>query len=564
MPKVISTKELFASSSKAPKTLTTAELFGKAKPPAGGMDYGQSMLYGAGQGLTFGFADEGLAGAKALYDKARDGRDFSEAYAERLPKERAELERARANSKSYMAGALGGGLATSFLPGIGWANVGKGATVAGQMGRAALAGGLAGAGESKGNLLNDQGQLAKDVALGAGTGAAFQGLLSRGSNELSKLPAFARQKSAERAVKATTGQNVRALRKMSGTTHDSAGDVEKFLGGIRKVGDDIIDEVTPSGKPLLGAFDSVEDLAPKMASARKHYGEKLGEVGKAVDSFYPEGSVDGKKIAEKLAAYAEKLPDVDRGTATIDRILTVASQFDKKGKMTFEQAKLFKNQFKHEPTNADLLVGNKDVTNKIRSIIGGQMDDTASSLEKNLSQVKMERPISVTPGGGIPPSPLGENKMSVNPDDFQKVQYIKELLGKYGHFKGKYGSFKQASDAATDRVQKNLSNRLVSPSDYGVGGMTAVASAAATGNPLMALVGVAGAAANKIARERGSSATSVALRKISELAKNPLFANKYSKKILNAAADGPTAMLGVHAVLMNTDPDYNNFFKEEY
>ena len=531
----------------------------------GGMDYGESGLYGAMQGASFNWSDEGLAGAKALYDKLVEGKDYGEAYEDRLEHEREQLERARKNPKSYMAGVAGGGLATAAIPGVGWANIGKAASLGKGMLTAGALGGVAGAGESEAGL-EDPKELLKNTAIGAGTGAAFQGVLGKGADALKKLPAFARQKAAERAVKATTGQNIRAIRKMGGTTHASAGDIDKFAAGVRKVGDDIIDEVTPSGKPLMGAFDSVEDLAPKMAGARKHYGQKLGEVGKAVDAFYPKGAVQGGNISAKLRAYAEEIPAVDQGKNLIKRINTIADEFDEAGQLTFEKAKLFKNQFKYNQDDADLLVSNKDVTNKIRGIIGGEMDETADALKNKLGEalgkVKKQGPITVTKDGGIPPAAKGD--LGVPPEQVEKVQSIKDLLDKYGHYKKKYGSFKQAADAATDRAQKNLSNRFVSPSDYGIGSSVGVASALASGNPAMLLMGAAGAAANKLARERGSSMAAVTLRKIANASKNPAFSNKYSKALVNAAGDGPTAMLGVHAVLMKTDPDYSNFFKEDY
>lgn len=572
MPNRMSSDDLFGGGKSPPKKqMTTNEIFGETEiegtpTQEKGMGYLESGLHGAGQALTFGYADEGMAAGKALYDKLIKGEDFSDSYGKRLEVERAELERARKNPKSYMSGALAGGAATSFIPGIGWANIGKGASLASNVGKAALAGGLAGSGESKGNLLENQGQLAKDIAIGAGVGGAFQGILGKGSEALKKLPMFAKQKAAERAVKATTGQNIKAIRKMGGTTHASAGDIEKFAQGVRKVGDDIIEEVTPAGKPLLGPFDSVEDLAPKMAEARKYYGGKLGEVGKAVDMFYPKGAVKSSNISDKLRKFAAEIPPIDQGKNLKARIYKIAEEFDEAGDLTFEKAKLFKNQFKYNADDADLLVSNKDVTNKIRSIIGKEMDDTAESLQKNLSKIKSSGPVTVTESGGIPPKTVsgGVDTFEVSPENFDRVQYIRDLLGQYGKYKGKYGSFKQAADAATDRAQKNLSNRFVSPSDYGVAGATGIGSAAATGNPSMLLIGAAGAAANKLLRERGSSLAAVTLKKIADMAENPLFSNKYSRVLLNASDDGPAAMLGVHSVLMNSDPEYKSFFKEKY
>lgn len=570
MPRQMSTEELFgkSSSTKPRKTMSTEELFGSdMDEPRGRMDYGTSGLYGAAQGATFGFADEGVAGLKAVYDKFMKDKSFKDAYRTRLLEERENLKRAQENPKSYMAGLMGGGVATGFIPGLGWANIGKAGTLGRQALQAGALGGLAGAGASESGV-DDLGGLAKDVLTGATVGAATQGVLGKGSQMLKRAPAVAADKAAERAVKAATGQNIKGLRNIAKTTHASAGDVDKALRNIQRAGKDILEETTESGKPLLGAFDDVETLAPKLAEARKSYGAKIGDVGKAVDTFYPSGAVQGSSIADKLRNFAEQIPPVDQGNKLIERINKIADDFDQAGNLTFEKANLFKNQFKYKADDADLLVSNKDVTNKIRSIIGGEMDDTAANLSQMLAKVPEPkiRPVTHSASGSVQPELASKMRPEqISPENFARVQEVKGLLDQYGNLKGKYGSFKALADAASDRVQKNLSNRFVSPSDYGVGSTVGLGSAMATGDPAMLLVGALGAGANKLARERGSAMGATALRKISELAQSPAFQNKYARQFMEVIDQGPAAMLAVHSALMSQDSDYAAMFgKERY
>lgn len=481
-----------------------------------------SALQGAGQGLTFGYSDEGIAAAKTLRDKFVHGdkSDFSEIYARNVAKERADLVDAqKANPGSYIGGNVAGSLPTLLIPGLG---IAREAGLAATLGKAALQGGLMASGESTANPLSDPQQFATDTAEGAAIGGATQGLFSGVGSVLNKLtPTALKELAAERAVKAATGQNVSALRKITGTTLGSAGDVGAAEAGIRKVGTDILDQ------GALGATDTVEDLAPKLAEARKTFGGKIGEVATAIDAVVPE-AVDSKKIASEILDYASSIPETVAGKKLQERLVAEAANFEQLPGMSFTMAQDFKNQFKFKPVDADALISNQDATNKIRSIIGSNMDETAEKIA----------------AGG------GEGA---------------ELIGQYKDFKSKYGSFKAASDAATDRVQKNLSNRFVSPSDYalgiGAGGATYLAGQAQGkdgGSGLETLgYGALAAFANKQARTRGSSLAAVTAHTLGNLfEKSPQFAKTFGQLILDAAQRGPASLVATHNLLLKDDPQY--------
>lgn len=131
----------------------------------------ESFLRGGWQGLTFGLGDE-LAGATdaVFTDKTyEEGRDESR---------RLNAAAEAANPKSYLAGDMGGSVATAFVPGLGALNAAKGARLAQVAGKAALQGGLTGFGkseeESAGGLLADT---AKGAMIGGALGTAGHGLM---------------------------------------------------------------------------------------------------------------------------------------------------------------------------------------------------------------------------------------------------------------------------------------------------------------------------------------------------------------------------------------------------
>jgi hypothetical protein len=129
-----------------------------------GIDTESSFLGALGQGASFGFSDEILAGARAA-----GGADYDKA----LQAERDALRRYRGeNPGKAAAGEIAGGLATGFVPVLGQVGrAAQGASMARQAATAAAGGaalgGLAGFGSAEGDL--------GDRLAGAGMGAALGG-----------------------------------------------------------------------------------------------------------------------------------------------------------------------------------------------------------------------------------------------------------------------------------------------------------------------------------------------------------------------------------------------------
>jgi hypothetical protein len=317
----------------------------------------------------------------------------------------------------------------------------------------------------------------------------------------------------QRAVKATTGESISALRKLTKTTLQDAGDIEKAERAISRVGSDVLDEGS------IKALSTVEDIAPRLSESRKKYGAMIGEVGAQVDKINPK-SVDAKKIADKITDFANSIPGTSAGKRLQEKLIDEAANFETLGKMSFEDAQKFKNQFKFKPQDADALISNQDATNSIKRIISKEMDDAVEKV------------------GG------------------------KELAEKYATAKSKYDAFKSSSSAATDRVQKNLSNRFISPSDYGVGiGTGFLSSVGSEGSEESKIkniaIGALGAMGHKFLRTRGSSLSAVTANSISNtLKKSPDFVKKYGEVIAGAASKGPVVLNSTHRYLMQNNPDY--------
>lgn len=462
----------------------------------------ESGLRGAAQGVTAGFADEAggaikaIPGAMAAYMNPQQSYSLSDlvkSYKSGRDEYRKNDALARQdNPLAFGTGEVAGTIGTAFIPG---GQVAKGASFLQKAKGAAAMGAIQGAGTSQADLTEGNIEdLAKDTAEGALIGTTIQGAGSALGPVATGIADRTKNLAESRAVKAVTGQNISAFRQITGTTLKSAGAIQKAEDKITKVGRDILDE-----PGVLTPLSKVEDAAPKLAEAADKYGQLIGSVGHEIDKAIP-NAVDGKSIANKLTDYAANIPETVGGKNLQEKILAEAANFEKKGSLGFEEAQLWKNQFKYNPVDADALISNKDATNAIRGIIGSEMDKTAQTIAKAAGN-------------------SAEDKA------------LKDLVEQYGAFKEKYGSFKSASDAATDRVLKNQTNRFLSPSDQGLGAVAGLAQSGIHGaiSPSTLAMGLGAAAANKFARERGSA---LAARSADTLSK--MFQSQNTKEFMNA------------------------------
>lgn len=209
----------------------------------------ESALRGVKQGATLGFGDE-ITGAleSAFTDKTyRQSRDEARAN------DRAAEE---AHPLAYGAGEIGGGIASSFVPGLGAA--GAGAKLGAVALRGAAQGALMGVGSSEADLTQgDVVGVARDAAVSGALGGATAGI----------------------AGKLLHGAPERVEKRLLGNITDGATATQRdrVVGRAgSKVGDVL--EAIKGDKAIRAAGDDAHKLAPAIQSAIETTGSKLDTV----------------------------------------------------------------------------------------------------------------------------------------------------------------------------------------------------------------------------------------------------------------------------------------------
>jgi len=183
--------------------------------PEQGPSQGEAALRGVGQGATARFADELVGGARALA-AGGDIRGLPERYRKERDAERARNKAAEeAHPKTYLAGELGGAVATSFIPGMG---IARGATLAAGAARAGAQGAVAGLGGSEADLTKGEvGQAAEDALTGGAVGAGTFGALKGAGRLVRGAPARVENRILSESLKGVPGNTqTKALERIGG------------------------------------------------------------------------------------------------------------------------------------------------------------------------------------------------------------------------------------------------------------------------------------------------------------------------------------------------------------
>lgn len=159
----------------------------------------ESAARGFAQGASLGFADEISGGVEALWEKAKgDPAEFGLLYKKHRDESRANFDKASDdNPSAYLAGEVGGSLATAAVPMGGAATIGK----------AMLSGARVGALSALGGSRGETGkELLRDTVAGAGLGvvggAAGKGM-EQGIAIAKKLPAAISNRATNEAIETT-------------------------------------------------------------------------------------------------------------------------------------------------------------------------------------------------------------------------------------------------------------------------------------------------------------------------------------------------------------------------
>lgn len=255
----------------------------------------ESGARGLAQGASFGYADEITGGLEALYDVATTDKELSDlgdVYEQRRDESRANYAQAEEdNPLTYGAGQIGGAVGTAFVPGLGGASLGK----------LAVQGAAHASGASEADNMAD---LAKDTAIGAGTGLALGGagkLVSKGASAIG------------RAGKEII-EDVATAPITKGASDGVMGMLPKALKTVGKYGDKFDDVFSSLTKKAVGKTGN-ETVDTVLNQAAKKGSYFIPGVGKAVAAADAASAVPGAAQAtaqfttkglEKLAPYMGK------------------------------------------------------------------------------------------------------------------------------------------------------------------------------------------------------------------------------------------------------------------
>jgi hypothetical protein len=238
----------------------------------------ESLGRGVLQGATLGFADEIWAALKA-------GGVSGKTYEMERDRTRRENQAAQdANPGSYIAGEVGGGIASAFVPGLG---VAKGAGAVGNAVKAAGLGAVSGVGSSE---AGDLGGVAKDAAVGGIAG----GVLGYGA---AKLVGGAPDRAAARVVDDITKKATATQRDRIAVKADEVANLVLDDKGLRKA----------ANKPAK-LIEQVDERLDALGAANAERYAKVDELG-----GMRLGDLTGKlqEVRDKFAKSPGTLPVAD-------------------------------------------------------------------------------------------------------------------------------------------------------------------------------------------------------------------------------------------------------------
>ncbi len=335
---------------------------------------------------------------------------------------------------------------------------------------------------------------------------------------------------AERAVKAATGENRAAIRKLAKAKGQTPGDVNKAVANLRKTGK-ILLESDESGGPAVGWLSNARKVGQNAAEKKQFYGKQIEGVGPLVDK-YAYGSITPQGLSQDVGAFQKEIPNVGKGAPVRKRVGEEAQKlaaFDSglaeeelgpAKPLSFAEAQKLKAQYPWEPQSPDILISDKDASNRINRIISNKMDEAAKTA-----------------------APLASEEE-------------RAVLEQYKPAKERYGTYKNVADAGAEQAMRTLGRRMISPSSHALGAIATLKSGG--------LYGIGAAALNQALLSRGSAFASRSANAISKrLMAAPETYSRWLPIMQKAAIGGNAAVLATHHQLMNNDPEYRRLMYEQ-
>lgn len=467
---------------------------------------------GAAQGLSFGFADEGMAAIQAPFS--------DKTYQELRDEKRAQLNVDKeAFPKTALASEIGGAVAPSIaaaLTGAGApASAGNAARLA-QVGRAifnpttvkgmAAAGGAIGLGKSEADLT--KGEIG-EAGLDTGKGALFSAALGKA------LPPIAEY----------GGNVLKGAREMMGEGGEFL--ASKAVGltkGLRKRFDLSPSEARGIGREALDSgvvtpFADAESMARAAAQVKKDVGDQIGEAIRIADEsgIPPNFQKIINTLKEKQAQYAES-----------------------------RVARPIYNQY-------------QKVISDIEGLKGNPMLDLPPGGVKGLQREKELLGKVAYPKGVSQESRIGYQEAytpikEALEESVSKTQSPQQTQI-YKYLKDKYGKQKTIEAGLAERLSSEEGNRFIRPTDFLVGGAFGLGGGV--------LPGAAAVVAKRGIEKYGHQVGAVTLDRIGKiLSRSSLALGPYSGIIRQAIQRGGTAFATTNFLLQQRDPQYRQMIEE--
>lgn len=523
------------------------EALGRARPK---VEPGESAIRGAVQGASFGYSDEAVGLGGGLYEWAKGG-EFAEGYRKHRDESRLRNQEAYLdNPKTYIGGSIAGGVATSFVPGLG---IAKGATLLGGMSKAALLGGAAAGGLSEAELTDKATpesvtSFGGDVLKGAAIGAAAQGaltLVSKAANALkpSELEKLANTKAAKAA-----GALGSDLKKLGPEKTQAMGEAVRKAGlkafdSLDDVGEKIAASKGEAGAAIGKALESVDDLVVKAKDATDSLNipaQAKANLKDAIDkNFQFNMQRIGERIEDELIKPNAKNPLLDLERS---KLQDIADRFKSIGQTTMREGNIIKGT-QGRLTNFNSETVPQAFKQEVYGIIKRELDDVVAKTGTLEAGVEKLTGGAANSGGR---SLLGNGPNAAGTVDANARN--QSVLQAYTQAKKTYGALSDAERINIARQGSLAGNREISLTDTiaGVGGM-------ATGGPAGAVVA---GGLNKLARKYGDSVMAVGAAKAAEIIERaPQRLGRFYTILADAAKNGAPALDATHIALMK-DPDY--------
>lgn len=271
----------------------------------------------------------------------------------------------------------------------------------------------------------------------------------------------------ERALKATIGQNKKAFSQLE--SKDLADKAGKYL--LEEIG-------LGTDDALAAAGNTNEVIAEKLAARRDLVGKKIDDIVTKLDDATAAGEgvakrVRGELVADRIENEVLKNIDPVAQKGTYNTIKEVADGYRaQQGPISFaDAAKMRRSAQLNANYDAAVPKPTQQAWQDVAKVWNKTIDDAADPVLKGMGEQT-------------------SNLYKATRDEFSLVQRL--------------------TNYAENRVAANSANRVVSPSDYGIGG----AAGLLTGNPL---TGAASAIGHKLVRERGSAVAANLAYKASRL-----------------------------------------------